>query len=313
MKKLFLITLISSVIFFSCEDDEAIRVPELEQAVTMRVQVNPEKSFLDFANLGTAEVEFDLYTVSSFVDKVDIFVTYQNFRQDSTYDQVLWQTFQYGEFRDVGQGFRAIEDVTLSTQGLLDLYNIASADTLSGGDVLTFNVFTTTVDGDVYPDTVLTGTDFESLNIDVGAFGIGSTSSLSSGFIAFVACPTDQTLWEGEYTTAVSNVDAFCGLLDCASTRDASVGYVGTPEPFRYTMTTHDAGLWGSFDPGSLDRAGAFYDICESPLLLPSATGYGDHEDVGGGSRDPDTGVFFYNWCNFFNPVCGTTTFTPKT
>ena len=310
MKNKLYIICVLSLLIFSCEE-EAGRYPEFEKAVTMRTDVNPSQSFLDFADLGSAYIEFDLFTVSSFIDRVEIYVTYQNFRQDSLYDQVLWRSLNISDFGDAGEGFKSIEDLTLDTQGLLDLYSIASSDTLSGGDVLTFNVFTFTTDGRMYPDTVLADTDFEDVNIEKGSFGVGSTSSLSAGFIAFVACPTDPNLWVGEYSTAVSNVNAFCGLLDCSATRDASVGYVGTPEPFRYTMTAHDAGLWGSFDPGSLDRAGNFYDICETPLLLPSATGYGDHEDVGGGQRDASTGVFSYNWCNFFNPICGTTTFTP--
>ncbi|MEQ9468451.1 MAG: hypothetical protein RLN88_13645 [Ekhidna sp.] len=305
MKKITYLLLVG-IIAFSCKDDEAVRVPELEEGVTMRVDVNPNQSFLDFADLSNAYVEFDLFTVSDFIDKIDIYIQYSNLRQDSVYNTVLWQTIQGSDFDSEG----SIRNVTLETQDLLDLYEIASSDTLSGGDVITFFTYTTTDDGRIFPDTVLQGTDFEGVNVDP-SFAINSTSSFSSGFIAYVACPTDASLWVGEYSTAVSNVNAFCGLLDCNATRDATVSLVGNPEPFRYTMTAHDAGLWGSFDPGSLDRAGNFYDICETPLLLPSPTGYGDHQDVGGGARDENTGVFSYNWCNFFNPVCGTTTFTP--
>lgn len=305
MKRILIYLLIIPVIIFSCEDPDAVRVPEIQDGVTMKIQVDPVYGFLDLGDIDNAELRFSLYTVNDDIDKTDIFVQYYNLGQDSTYDKVLVRSIAGSEFDGEGS-----LDMVFTTQNLLDLYSIASSDTITGGDVMNFFNVTTLTDGRVYPDTILAGTDYEAVNIDPGQT-IGTTSSFSPGFIAYIACASDPSLWVGNYSTAVSNVNNFCGLLDCSATRDAAVSFTGTPEPFRYGMTSHDAGLWGSFDPGSLDRAGAFYDICETVVFLPSASGYGDHEGVAAGPRDPATGVFFYDWCNFFNPVCGTTTFTP--
>ncbi len=308
MKKYLLLIAILPVLFFSCEDEDAIRVPELQNGATMRIQVNPDNSFLNFAELSTASIIFNLYSVNlDEIARTQIFLQYVNLAQDSIYDRVEIFNFTPGDFDSDG----AIKGITFTTADLLTAYSIASQDTLGGGDILNFYNVTTMTDGRVYPDTILAGTDLETVNIDPSAFGIGTTSSFSPGFLAYIACPSDAADWEGDYNSCVSNVNNFCGLLDCGSCRDAEINADYNPEPFAYSLEGHDAGLWGSFDPNSYDREGRIYDICDTPVLLPSATGYGDHQDVGGGTKDTSTGVFSYNWCNFFNPVCGTTTFTP--
>lgn len=308
MKKYLYILAFLPTLFFSCEDEDAIRVPELQNGATMRIQVDPDNSFLNFADLANASIIFSLYSVNlDEIERTQIYVQYQDLSADSTYDSVEVFNFTPSDFNSDG----ARLNVTFTTADLLSAYGIASSDDLGGGDIVTFFNVTTMTDGRVYPDQVLVGSNLESSNIDPSAFVINSTSSFSPGFLAYIACPSDANNWIGDYNSCISNVDNFCFIFDCATCRDASITADYTPEPFKYAMTGHDAGLWGSFDPGSLDRPGKFYDICDTPVLLPSATGYGDHTDVGGGTKDTATGVFSYNWCNFFNPVCGTTTFTP--
>jgi hypothetical protein len=314
MKKIFkyspIIIALPLLLLVSCKDDDAIRVPELEDGATFRIQVEPEFSFFNFAEIASAKLVMNLFTVNDNIEKSEIYMEYFNLGNDSTYSRRLWRTINPNEFDDEG----AIYDVEFTSQDLSSLFNIDIAD-ITGGDRLDVFNFTYLTDGRVFPDTVFMNEDVTIVNINQDLQNSAATNSFSIGFTAYVACPTDPTLWEGDYTTAVSNVNSFCGLLDCSSTRDATITFVGAPEPFRYRTSSHDAGLWGSFDPGSLDRAGNFYDICEVPLLLASATGYGDHVDDPANPnppRDPDTGVIVMNWCNFFNPVCGTTTYTPK-
>lgn len=300
------------LVLTSCEDEDTIRVPEFKEAATMRIQVVPEFSFINFADLANGKLQFSLFTENDNLDRMELSLEYYNLGQDSLYPKMIWRTFSASEFGSDG----IIRDVTFTTQDLIDFYNLPSEATVTGGDRMDFSNVTYLTDGRMYPDTVLKNTDFETVNVTPNIINANTTTSFSVGFTAYVACPTVPEDWEGDYATAVSNVDNFCGLLDCSATADATIAFVGTPEPFRYSTSSHDGGLWGSFDPGSLNAAGDFYNICEVPLLLPgNSAGYGDHlNDPANPNppRDAGTGVIVMNWCNFFNPVCGTTTYTPK-
>ncbi|GEM_PF-2837743 len=308
MKNYIIILFLISCSFLSCEEET--RLPEFEEGATMRIQVDPAYSFFNFAEIDEAKLVYSLFTVNDNLDRTEVYVDYYSFGQDSTYDTRLWATYTPGDFDSEG----AIREVTITSQEFAEFMGL-TVDDLSGGDRLDFTNFTYLTDGRVFPDTVLKDTDYEAINIETSIVNSAATTSFSVGFTAYIACPTTPSDWTGEYSTAVSNVSSFCSLLDCSSTRDATITFVGTPEPFRYQTSTFDAGLWGSFNPDSYDLPGQFYDICGVPLLLPSRTGYGDHQDDPNNPnppRDPATGVIVMNWCNFFNPVCGTTTYTPK-
>ncbi len=190
-------------------------------------------------------------------------------------------------------------------------------DDFTAGDVLTFYNVVTMNDGRIYPDTAMrrVNTDNNGLNIDNTGFYLGTTSSFSPGFNAYIACPSDPSIWEGTYTASLYRFDGgfgFCSFFDCDVEETAKItSEFTTFEPFKYRTTTHDVGLWASWDPTVGIRPGFFYDLCGEPRLLPSSTGYGDHEAVEGSYRDEETGIIYMEWCNFLNPVCGTTRFVP--
>jgi hypothetical protein len=86
------------------------------------------------------------------------------------------------------------------------------------------------------------------------------------------------------------------------------------PEPFRYRVSSHDAGWWKR--PEVTDTEGGpadFFDICGSIIMQPKASfGFGGANDDGGGAYDPATGIITMNWYNQVNDVFGIVTYTPE-
>lgn len=307
--RLIPILTITIVFLSACED--LTRVPELQDAPTMKIINSSEGSFFRADDLENAEISFSLYSVDlGNISRVQIFAELYDNEVDSViYDRAEILTFIPAEFN--GDGF--LNDVNISMRDVSAAFNLQYIDDFTPGDVLTFYNVVTTKDGRIYPDSAMrrVNTDNNGLNIDNTGFYLGTTSSFSPGFNAFIACPTDPELWEGKYKAKL--IDADCWTFDCTQTVEAEItANFNSLEPFKYYTTTHDAGYWTGFDPTVGIRPANFYDICGTPILQPVATGYGDHEGIANGSyRDDETGNIFLKWCNFFNPVCATTRFTP--
>lgn len=303
MKRLLYALFFITIFCVSCGTDDT-PVPELHEGVSMRINITDEHSFLNYSDLQNAEIIFSLHSVSlQEISGIKIFVEYHNFESDSTYP--LGEAFHFLPTDFNAQG--AITDISFSAEDLATAVNLPSIDVIGGGDLLTFYNETRLRDGQIY-----SGPSVSDSYIDPLSFYDNSSSSFSEGFIAYIACPSDATDWEGTYESTTTYVTVFCdNEIGCKTTREAIITRDYSPEPFKYRTSSHDGGFWGGFDENSYDRIGKFFDICGNPVLLPSETGYGEHEDAGGSFRDPATGIFVINWCNYFNPVCGRTEFVP--
>jgi len=302
------------VLMLACSDDSGPRfeLNDAEPGPNIRLTFPPEFSFVNFADLSSAKLQFDLSVTSSNIQTMEIRATYFSFDLDSLGNSYVMSSFTQAELAAQND---FIQGISYSAAELAAGAGFSGAGDLSGGDQFIIAANAVLTNGLIFPDTILQGTPFENVNIAPSIISGGQASEFLYQHIAFVACPTQQDLWIGDYSTAVSEVNNFCGLLDCSSTRDATITFIGNPEPFRYSMSSHDAGLWGSFSPDSFDAAGFFFDICLSPVQLPSPSGgFGDHQQDPNKPSPPRTseGLIVINWCNFFNPVCGTTTYTPK-
>jgi hypothetical protein len=193
MKKILNIFLLIGafvVVLTACEDTDTIRIPEPERVVSMRLVVDTD--FLDALDIPNATLEMSVYTEVSTISTVDLYVDYFSFSQDSTYDRALVATISGTQFDSQG----IIENFVLTSLSISDAVGIDIAD-MSGGDRLDFAIFTTLDDGRVYPDSVGFG---DYLNVNSNILNATGTTSLTTSFTRFVACPVPNGYLLGDYS-----------------------------------------------------------------------------------------------------------------
>lgn len=299
MKKLnniFLI-FIGLVLFTSCKDEEAVRVPELGTGPNVRFQWDPQYGFINFDELETTFVRYDLFSESTDLESVELEAVYTQNTGET--DTVLIRSYTQADF-DSNDG--AIYDVDIPATELAEAFGITIND-LQGGDSFTFNNYTTLTDGSVYPSPTVNGND----NVAPGIVGNSATASFTTTYTAYVGCPSDQAAFEGEYTSEIiaSNYGGFVG----ATNNDVTITFVG-PEPFRYEVSDISALAYAPFGGG--EYPGDIYDICGTPLGLTTST-FGSTSGTGGGTWDPEAGVLTLNYFESFNGLSWTIVFTKKT
>jgi hypothetical protein len=191
--KYILLLSISLGIFISCEDPDAIRLPEFKDAVNVRVVIDPDYTFLDFSDLGNAKFVFDAYTENTDLQSAVFYMSYYNLSTDSTYSEVK---IDFTEFPKQHYEYTAAE--------LAEIFSLPGGiDDLGGGDSFSFRTEAITVDGRIYPDTVLQGLPQESLNVGPDITQAPATSSFTSNFVVFVSCPFIVSDAVGTYEVVV--------------------------------------------------------------------------------------------------------------
>jgi len=189
-----LILLISFSTFISCEDPDAIRLPEFIDAANMRIQLDPDFTSLKADDLDNAKIVFSLFSENTNLQEMVLSVTYYNFQQDSNYTRRPIRSYVQADF-DATDG--AIRDVTFTSQELAELFSVQLSD-MGGGDRFDFFNVTSLTNGMVFPDTVsLPGGDV--VNVTPNIINSSLTTSFSVGWISYVACPIDPTLYTGDY------------------------------------------------------------------------------------------------------------------
>lgn len=295
--------------FISCEDKDEIRVPEVEKGPNVRLRVDPEFSFINFDDLNSAKLKFDLFSESKNLHRVDITARYYSLTEDSTYKDVVVKSYTQA---DINNANGVILNQEITAQELVTALNLPEGlNNLSGGDRFQMINFVTMENGTVYPDTTLSG----NLNIEAGIIQ-GTSTSYTVTFNAFVGCPSPQSDIVGTYTAEIVTENTAGGPpfgLPNTSSREVTVSFSG-PEPFRYTVSSHDAGWWARPDVTATEGGPAdFFDICGQIITQPIASfGFGGASDAGGGSYDPETGIITLNWYNPFNDIYGFVVLTPK-
>jgi hypothetical protein len=189
-----LIMMIIISTFISCEDPEAIRLPEIIDAANMRIQLDPEFTSLKADDLENAKIVFSLFSENTNLEEMELSVTYYNFQQDSNYSRRTIRVYKQADF-DATNG--AIRDVTFTSDELAELFGITVED-MGGGDRFDFFNVTSLTNGMVFPDTVnLPGGDV--VNVQPNIINSALTTSFSVGWTSYVACPIDPTIYTGDY------------------------------------------------------------------------------------------------------------------
>lgn len=207
------------LILFSCEDEDKVRVPVLEKPVSMRLQIDPEFSIVDALDIPNAKLRMDVYTEVSTIDSVKLFLDYYSFGQDSTYDNAFVHSFLGSDFSADG----IINAYDLTTIQISDAVGIP-LDSMGGGDRLDFTFFTILEDGRMFPDTIpgLDGT----LNTTSNILNSASTTSLTTSFTTFIACPVDDDFLVGNFSIVQASgpSDPFFGTGDIIAPAEINIG-----------------------------------------------------------------------------------------
>lgn len=299
-KTILIATLLACVV--ACRDEDVIRFPDLEEGATARVVLYPERSFINFDNLSTASIAFDIYTVNNNISEVVYEATYVDASApEDVYESVDVITVLGADFLN-GKA----TEVEISAEDLAAAFELPGGATyFEGGDNITFKARVVLNDGRVIDES----------NSAPSITG-GGNSSFTTQFVAYVGCPSPVDAIEGTYISTMV-YDNF-GLSTDAPI-EVEVEFVG-PEPFRYRVTDHTAELYVPF--GGTQYEADFYDICGQAILQP-ATSFGgvinyipDPAETDFGSANIDTStpqtVFYLNWNETFNGIFASVRFEKK-
>lgn len=198
MKNIFrssILILSGILIFFACEDPDAIRFPEFEEAANVRIQVDEDYQSLKADDLANAKLVFSVFSENTNIESVVLSGTYYDFYTDSLYEKAVVRSWTQADFNS-NNG--AIRNVELTSDELAQLFGKSSGTDLSGGDRFDFFNLTTLTNGMVFPDTIDLPTG-EVVNVTPNIINSAATTSFSVGFQAYVACPTALTFGIGDY------------------------------------------------------------------------------------------------------------------
>ena len=194
----YLILIVGLVLAFqSCEDESKIRFPEFEDAANMRIQIDPDYSSIDASDISNAKLVFSVFSENTNIESVVISAVYYSFQNDSTTAPVEVLSLSQSDFNAADGEIRNRE---FTAQFLAEKFGLpGGSGDLSGGDRFDFFNVTTLTNGMVFPDTILSETDHETVNVTPNIINSAGTSSFSVGFTAYVACSVPDGYALGDY------------------------------------------------------------------------------------------------------------------
>lgn len=236
--KLSIFAVLALVVASSCEDEDAVRVPDLQTGATLRIQfTDPAFSIINLEDRSTARLEFDVFTVNNDIDSANLYMNYYNSEQDSLYPTVLYRSWSQADFDNEG----AIRNVQVTLQDIADTYNISS-DIINGGDEVSIATEVILEDGRRYPNEVeLPNGQTYTNSPDVRATGVSSSFTL--GFTSPIICPVPAGFAEGRYRLEQTGGDPVpwssmevtirsTGLID----RSFTASYYGFEQDINFTL-----------------------------------------------------------------------------
>lgn len=206
---------LSVAVLFGCEDEDAVRVPELREGASLRVVFpDPLLSFFNFEDPAQSRVQFDLYTQNNNIDSVNIYATYTDASSGVVYPvkeqgqpqkRQLIKTYRQSDFGSDG----SIQDAAITLSEVAEAFGLTLAD-VEGADVVNFFHEVVLTDGRTFPEAIELPDGFESNTItpDIEGRGI-QTSSFNAGFTAYVACPLPAG-----YATGLYRIEQIAGAPD---------------------------------------------------------------------------------------------------
>lgn len=195
-KILILILLVSgAIIMTSCEDEDAVRIPETSDGVNLRIQQHPDFVNMRADDIENAKLVFSLFSENKNLQEVSLTIEYYNFAEDKVYARKPLRTYSQADF-DAADG--AIRDVTVTSQELATLFEIQVSD-IGGGDRYDVFNLTTLTDGRIFPDTLNLPGGVIAPNLTPNIANSAATTSFSVGFRSYVACPVPAGYATGDY------------------------------------------------------------------------------------------------------------------
>lgn len=244
----------------SCEDEDAIRIPDVQKVVNFRIQ--RDVTSFDSTNPNAA-VALTVYSESTNISKADMYVSHFSLIDAAEGDQHLLATLDASQIKNDG-----------STQLSFTLVELTNAmgktpEDLAGGDAVNIYSIVTLADGSVYPDTVKANADNQFLNVTPNIVNSSATTSFSPKLVFPILCEMDASFGTGTYLFEViegENIEGFAGtaIFD----EDVLVEVTSTSSTGR------------TFTVGYLSAFGFTTDIdfdfaCNVILMNPTAAGVG--------------------------------------
>lgn len=305
--KLLLLLFGIFIIIQSCEDQESIRFPEIEEAANVRIQVSEDYSFLDASDITNAKFVYSVFSENKNIESVIISAEYYNFENDTTYARRELIKYTQADF-DATDGSIFNEEFT--AQFLAEKFGLLNgASDLGGGDLFNFDNITKLTNGMQFPDTILSETPFETVNVTPNILQSAATTSFTAIFFTFVGCPS--TL-EGTYIT-VTNAQSTDECCPNPVVVESEVTITRTG-PVNYQVTNFASGTYSYWYCGAYGLCEDTFnglpanllDICGNVQLTAGYWG-----SNGAGTVDPVTGEITISWGNAFGDA-GVTVYTPK-
>ena len=190
IKYLYIIPVV--LLFLSCEDEDEIRfsMDDFQDAVNFRI-VSSASSF-DATN-PDSEVTFTMYSENEDIVKVDMFVDHFIFTLSEATERSLFKTIDGNQISNDGNS-----KVNFTLKDITDALGKEPAD-LAGGDIITVYSIVTLEDGRIYPDTVLGGTNFKTLNVTPNIINNSDKTSFSPRLQFPIVCPLEEGFATGTY------------------------------------------------------------------------------------------------------------------
>jgi hypothetical protein len=171
-------------IMISCRDEDAVRMPKLQEGVNARVVLDPNRGFLDFGNIGTASIAFDVYSVNKNIDEIVYDVTYTDTSDPTAKFPTAQVTVPGSSFVD---GKASVE---LTSSQIAEMFGLpGGVDYIGGGDNLTFTSTAKLTDGRIV----------NAANSAPSITG-GTNASFTTAFNVLVACAFNVDEAVGTYT-----------------------------------------------------------------------------------------------------------------
>ncbi|EMR01155.1 hypothetical protein [Cesiribacter andamanensis] len=208
MKKLIAyisLLFLSLAVLTGCEDEDAVRVPDLIEGASLRVVFpDPQLSLFNFDNPEQSRIQFDLYTQNRNIDSVNIYATYLDASEGVTYPitpqgqaqrRQLVKTYRQSDFNSEG----AIKNATITLAEAAAAFGLQLSD-IEGADVFNFYNQVVLTDGRRFPESIELPDGYSSNTVtpDIAGRGV-QTSSFNAGFTSFVACSLPSGYATGRY------------------------------------------------------------------------------------------------------------------
>ena len=251
LNKIFLLVALLALAI-ACRDEDAVRFPKFKTGVNARVILYPDRSFINFDDLSTASVAFDIYTENSDIDEIVYTATFV----DADSAEAVFPAFE--AFRVSGSSFVnfKLTELEISAAELAERFGLPGGISyFEGADNVTFTAKAFMKDGRVF--------DFSNSAHSITG---GAAASFTTAFQVYVGCPSNVAAIVGTYESTMHYNNFDIGVGDKAN---VTVTFVG-PEPFRYRVTDHTVGLYVPF--GGTKYQADFYDICGTIVMLPASS-----------------------------------------